>query len=279
LIGFLQRVFGYCLTGVTDARVFFVAYGQGHNGKTVTQETLAEIMGDYALRVSTETLMIKRDGSHPCEIAQLEGARFIYCSEAEEGQRLAESRIKDLTGGDKMAGRHLYKEWRQFDSTGKIWLATNHKPGIRGTDEAIWGRIKLIPFTVVIPPEERIPKSLLMETFMKEAPGILNWAVHGCRKWQETGLDVSKEVKAATEAYRREMDILGDFLSQCCVFEENAEIQAGVLHLAYSRWAEQNKEKSISQRELGVRLRERGFRDDKRGGKYFWQEIGLKDGG
>ena len=173
LISFLQRAVGYSLTGITSERVIFFLHGMGANGKSTFLGTIAAMMGDYAQRTPTETLLAKKENAIPNDIARLRGARFVYASETEDGKRLAESAIKDLTGGDTVSARFMRGEWFDFKPTFKLWVATNHKPVVRGTDSAIWDRIRLIPFTVTIPEDERdkhLPARLLAEL-----PGILAW--------------------------------------------------------------------------------------------------------
>jgi putative DNA primase/helicase len=275
LIEFLQRAFGYCLTGDTSERKIFIEWGTGANGKTVTNDAIALVLGDYAVRTPTETLLIKRnDGGIPNDVARLKGARFVYASEAEQGKRLAESLIKDISGGDKITARFLHKEFFEFYPEFKLWLGTNHKPIIRGTDSAIWDRIRLIPFTVRISDKERIPKTKLFEMFQNEIDGIFAWLVDGCLKWREAGLGMPEEVKAATSSYRNEMDMIQEFINDECIIGD--ALQAPVKHLfaAYERWADGNGEKSISKKMFGARLDEKGF-DSYRGRQGVRHRIGI----
>lgn len=280
LIRFLRRAFGYSLTGNTDERVLLIEQGSGANGKTTTNEVQAGVLGDYAVRTPTESLLVKREGSIPNDIAKLKGARFVYCSEAEEGKRLSESLLKDLTGGDTIAARFMRGEWFEFQPTFKIWLATNHKPVIRGTDNAIWERIRLIPFTVSIPEAERIPRREMMAHFEEELPGILSWMVQGCLDWQRSSLGTPQEVKEATGKYREEMDLIGEFIKDCCSVSKDAEGTAKELYEAFTSWLEKNGEKVISQRSFGGRLSERGYGQGRtttgaKPGAKKWIGIGL----
>lgn len=277
LISFVQVAAGYSLTGITDERAMFISHGTGANGKSTTHEVIAQMLGDYAVRTPTESILVKREGGIPNDLAALKGARFVFCSELEEGKRLAESLVKDLTGNDTISARFMRGEWFTFQPSFKLWLATNHKPIIRGTDNAIWSRIRLIPFTVQIPESDRIPRSRMMERLTPELPGILSWAVLGCADWVHYGLGMPDEVKEATEGYRGEMDILGGFINECCVVSENAQGTAKELYETYVKWAESNGEKSVSQRMFGLRLAERGFRQGRMtGGRIQWKGIGLE---
>lgn len=278
LIAFLRRALGYSLTGVTDERALFVAHGSGANGKSTTHEIFAQILGDYAVRTPTETILVRGEGRIPNDLAKLQGARFVYCSEVEEGKRLAESHIKDLTGNDTISARFMRGEWFEFQPSFKLWLATNHKPLIRGTDNAIWSRIHLIPYVVSIPEADRIPRSKMMERLTPELPGILAWAVRGCLNWVKSGLGTPDEVREATEAYRDEMDILGGFIKEYCVVSEKARSGAKELYSGYIKWATENGEKVVSQKEFGTRLGQRGFKNGRmiHGGRFGWAGIGLK---
>jgi putative DNA primase/helicase len=276
MISFLQLALGYSITGVTDERVLFISHGSGANGKTTTHEVIAQILGDYATRTPTESILVKREGSIPNDVAKLKGTRFVFCSEAEEGKRLAESMIKDLTGGDTISARFMRGEWFEFKPTFKIWLATNHKPIIRGTDNAIWDRIRLIPYIVSIPPGERVPQSRMMEKLTPELPGILSWLVHGCLDWRRYGLEAPQEVKEATSEYRGDMDTLGGFMHECCTLSQKYEVSAKELYDAYVKWADGNGEHPVSQRMFGSRLRDRGFiKERMTGGRLKWIGIGL----
>jgi putative DNA primase/helicase len=278
LIDFLQSAYGYSLTGNTDERKLFIQWGTGANGKTTSNEVINEVMGDYAVRTPTETLFIKHDGSIPNDVAKLNGARFVFCSEGEEGKKLAESLIKDITGGDTISARFMRAEWFEFEPTFKVWLATNHKPVIRGTDNAIWDRINLIPFNISIPESERIPRRELMGEFKEELPGILAWMVRGCLSWYKNGLQCPQEVREATSNYRSEMDIIGDFIENRCNVDPNLSVDAPVLYEKYIEWAGKNGIKyPLLKRAFIDRMLEKGFdRKKVRGNIYTWFGIDVK---
>jgi putative DNA primase/helicase len=180
LVGFLQRAIGYSLTGDTGEQVLFFLYGTGANGKSTLLETLRALLGDYAQQTDFTTLLERRGDGPRNDIAALQGARFVAAIEAAEGRRLAEGLVKQLTGGDAVSVRKLYSEPFTFRPEFKLWLAANHKPVIRGTDQAIWRRIRLVPFTIAIPEGERDHELGLK--LRAELPGILRWAVAGCQK-------------------------------------------------------------------------------------------------
>jgi putative DNA primase/helicase len=213
----------------------------------------------------------------PNDIARLKGARFVSASETEEGRRLAESLVKDLTGQDTISARFMRAEFFDFRPTHKLWLSTNHKPEIRGTDNAIWRRIRLVPWTVAIPPAERDRK--LPERLRSELPGILSWIVRGCLEWHRVGLRAPDEVRRATIEYRAEMDVLAGFLEECCVVDERGRSYSRELYAAYKRWSEDSGERPESQKRLAGRLSERGFLNDRdsRTGRKMWSGLSLKD--
>ncbi len=273
VIEFLQRAVGYSLTGDTSERCMFIAHGNGANGKSTFVETLAAALGDYSLTTPAETLMIKRDTGIPNDVARLRGARFVSASETEEGRRLAESLVKRLTGGtDQVSARFLHGEFFDFRPVGKFWLSTNHRPTIRGTDNAIWSRIRLIPFDVTIPSSEqdkRLPAKL-----KTELAGILAWAVAGCLAWQREGLDAPAEVEAAGEAYRTEQDQLAGWLAECCEQNPNAWTAA---RAAFDSFKDYAPDVRITQTEFGRRLREKDFAQAKQGNTRGWLGFRLLD--
>jgi putative DNA primase/helicase len=273
---FVQRAAGYSATGDTSEQCMFIHHGPGANGKSTFQETLAAVLGDYAMRTPTETLLVKRSGGVPNDVARLKGARFVTASETEEGRRLAESLVKDLTGQDTISARFMWAEWFDFKPTHALHLSTNHKPEIRGTDPAIWRRIRLIPWAVTIPPAEQDRK--LAEKLRGELPGILAWIVQGCLQWQREGLQAPEEVRQATKAYRAEMDVLAAFLADCCVRHEDEEAFAGELWGAWKRWCEETGEQQGTQKRFGGRLAERGFLNhrDSRTGRKVWSGLSLR---
>jgi putative DNA primase/helicase len=168
-------------------------------------------------------------------------------------------------------------EWFEFYPEFKIWLGTNHKPVIRGTDNAIWDRIRLIPFDVRIPESDRLSKTDILKMFEEEMPGILSWLVRGCLEWQQQGLRAPDAVLTATKEYRDEMDVIGDFVDGRCVLSETAMGTAKELYESYESWCDDNGEKTISKKLFGMKLSERGF-DKYRatGGIWTWLGVGIE---
>jgi putative DNA primase/helicase len=275
VIEFLQRAIGYSLTGDTTEQCLFVLWGGGSNGKSTLLTTAVGMLGEYAVSTRPETFMVKTGDTIPNDIAQLKGARLVIAVEAEAGHRLAEGLIKQATGGDRLTARFMRAEYFTFEPSFKIFLASNHRPTVRGTDHAIWRRIKLLPFSVTIPDDQQ--DRHLVDKLKAELPGILAWAVRGCLAWQAHGLDEPEEVRIATETYKSDMDVLGGFVRDCCVtFEPSAWVASGPLYQAYDAWCHANGERAVSKRAFGLRLIERGFSHTRTREERRWQGLRLR---
>jgi putative DNA primase/helicase len=258
-IDFVQKALGYCLTGDTSERVVFIAYGSGRNGKTTLSRLIMSILGDYAKRTPTETIMAKKheSGIPNHDLAPLVGVRFATVSETEEGRKLNVAKVKDMAGDEVMTARFLYQEEFNFRPQFKLWVSTNHKPIIPGNDQAIFDRFRMIPFTYRIP-EDQIDKTLEAQ-LAAEKSGILNWLIAGCLRWQKEGLRPPKEVTEATDTYRQEMDQIGNFLDEMCVEGAGYSVASGTLYAVYKKWCETNSEQPISGVWFGRNITERGF--------------------
>lgn len=275
LISFLQRAVGYSLTGDVSEQCLFIFFGSGANGKSSFLSTIGYLLGDYSQQTPTETLMVKTKGAIPNDVARLKGSRFITASEADAEHRLAESLIKQMTGGDTITARFLHREFFDFDPTHKIFLGTNHKPVIRGQDYAIWRRIRLVPFEITIPEKER--DKHLTGKLKQEIEGVLAWAVKGCLEWQRNGLGMPKEVSKATDEYKNEMDIINDFITERCVIGSDLKVATKDLYEAFKEWCERNGDRAIAKRTLATRLREKGYKPDRvdRAGTRGWKGLNL----
>lgn len=280
MIEFLRRSAGYTLTGITREQKLFFLYGTGSNGKTCFMTPLQKIMNDYHCSISTETLMSgsDRDGGKSAtpQLARLLNIRFAVASETDEGRRLSEALIKQMTGNDPITARHLHCEPFDFIPAFKLWMYGNHKPLIRGDDEGIWRRVCLIPFEVVIPDEEKdlnLPDKLLAEL-----DGIFAWMVRGCFEWQYLGLRPPEVVSIATKEYRTEMDSISNFIDSCCHIAEYASVWAKDIYAAYVKWCGDNGEVPKSQKSFGSSLKARGFVNENKSGRgVTWYGIGLAD--
>lgn len=269
LIGYVQRLLGYCLTGSVAAQVLPVFWGCGANGKSTLLNAVLGILGDdYAIPAAPGLLVARRSEQHSTELASLCGRRLAVSSETGEGNRLAEDRVKLLTGGDRLSVRRMREDFWEFSPSHKLVLCTNHRPVITGTDHAVWRRIHLVPFAVTIPEADQDKQ--LPEKLRSEASGILAWCVRGCMAWQREGLAPPQEVTSATQGYRAEQDILGGFLGECCVIGREYRCRAGDLYEAYRRWCERGGETAASQRRFGQAIVERdGIERHVSGGKWY----------
>ena len=265
---YIQKSIGYSLTGSNSEQCAYFLYGMGNNGKSTFLDTISDLLGSYSANAQPETIMMKKfgDGGALSDIARLKSARFVTSEEPTEGVRLNEGLLKQLTGGSKITCRFLYADEFEYTPEFKIWIATNHKPVIRGTDIGIWRRIKLIPFEVNIP-EERVDKNLKYK-LRKEFPQILRWAVDGCRMWMTEGIEEPDCVKNAVKEYKQEMDLLAGFIEQCVEIDYTTKdkVAAKDLFRAYSKWANDNNEYEMSSKkfftEIVKKLPEKG-RDSK----------------
>ncbi len=275
LQAYLQRMVGYCLTGVTSAHALFFLYGTGANGKSVFANVISTILGDYATTASMDTFVETRGDRHPTDLAGLRGARFVTAIETEQGRRLNESKVKAITGGDKISARFMRQDFFEFFPQFKPVIVGNHKPAIRNIDEAMKRRMHMIPFTVTIPPERRDGR--LTEKLLAERDGILAWAVLGCLAWQREGLNPPLCVQDATEEYFESEDALGRWLDERCVRTANAKSLTSELFTDWKQWAEASGEFIGSQRRFSDLLITRGLEKWRNSmGVRGFQGIGLK---
>jgi putative DNA primase/helicase len=232
------------------------------------------ILGDYAITTFAETFMKRSNDSLTNDIARLRGTRFVTTTESEQGRRLSEHLIKQATGNDLMTARFLYGEHFNFLPTFKIFMATNHKPVIRGTDHGIWRRIKLIPFTTTIT-DDKMDKHL-EQKLLEEKSGILNWLIEGVLRWRKEGLNTPSVVLNATDEYRGEMDVIGNFIREQCVQKPEMSIRARELFHAYQDWCDENNEQATSERMFGVRMKELGMTQKRAADARYWEGLGLQ---
>lgn len=278
LIDWMQRFCGYLLTGSTQEQIFLFCFGHGANGKSVFIEVLKHIIGDYSRAIASETLSeSKRDaGGATPDLAALIGARLVICSETEDNTALAESLVKSLVSGDSMAVRHLYGAPIQFTPNFKLVMAGNHKPIVRGNDNGIWRRVRLVPFNRTFAPDERDP--LLLTKLRAETPHILAWMVQGCIDWQRVGLSATPAtIRQATDAYQVDQDLTGTWLNECTTADKMAETSSTDLYANYKLWSLENGLRPASAVSLGRRLGERGYIVRQSSGKRIWCGLSLTE--
>ncbi|MBD3334438.1 MAG: hypothetical protein GF355_02890 [Candidatus Eisenbacteria bacterium] len=262
LRAFLRRAVGYSLTGCTDEERLLFVHGQQATGKSTFLEAVKATFGDYGKRANFESLLAQRNGGGPRnDIARLHGSRLVVSLEMDDGRRLAEGLVKQLTGGDTVAARFLYQEAFEFKPQFKLWLAANSKPRIRDDDGATWRRILRVPFEEEIPEGERDPKvKATLSNPATAGPAILAWALRGCMEWQERRLDPPEAVRLATADYRAEMHPLRGWLEDCCEIDGDAWTSSADAWASYHRYAP----RGLSQQKFTSRLKEERFIPERR---------------
>lgn len=267
---FLQKYFGYALSGDTSAQCLVLLHGTGSNGKSTLMDTFNYVMGDYAMNVPFASLLYderKRGGEASPDLARLPGARMVCASEPEVGARFSESLLKSLTGGEKITARHLNQDFFEFKPQFKLALAFNNKPSVRGQDDGIWRRLIMVPFEVVIPPEKRDRE--LPEKLRAEADAILGWLIDGAAIWLEEGLRPPQVIMDATQEYRVENDAVGQFIDNTTLRKQGSNITAKKLYGVYKQWCEENAINPMTQTGFGKRLSDRGIKKMRCGNVYY----------
>ena len=279
---YIQKCIGYSISGSNREQCAYFLYGMGNNGKSTFLDTIADLLGNYSANTQPETIMLQSrigssGGGANSDIARLKSARFVTSEEPTEGVRLNEGLLKQLTGGSRITCRFLYGDEFEYTPEFKIWIATNHKPVIRGTDFGIWRRIKLIPFEVNIP-KDKVDKNLKYK-LRHEFPQILAWAVEGCIKWQNEGIEEPECVRSATSEYKQEMDLIAGFVEQCVIidYEDNNRIMASDLFSVYSKWAKQNNEWEMSSKRFFMELAKKVPDKGRNGKGIYYSRIKLTD--
>lgn len=272
LIEFLRRAIGYTLTGATSEQYFLFLHGVGSNGKSKFVDTIEALLGDYVHRASAELFERRRDRNKDPELAELPGKRLILASETQEGSRLDERLIKDVTGGETLRGEAKYQAGFRFSPTAKIWISGNHKPAISGTDQGIWRRVRLLPFEARFKGKNRDPR--MGEKLKTELPGILRWAVLGCLDWQKDEMKIPQRVKLAVQEYRSDEDTVGRFVKDR--IEEAASeaiVSKSEVYEAYKEWSDEEGHRwPFTKARFTRRLKEQGFRDEEK----TWRGIRIK---
>lgn len=266
-MSYLQRVVGYTLTGLTDEQCLFFLYGSGANGKSVFLSIVRELLGgELARQTPSETLMVKKSSASN-DIARLQNVRAVVANEVEDGSLLAESLVKQMTGGEHLTARFHYQEFFEFMPKFKLFIAGNHKPVIRGRDNGIWRRVRLIPFETVFTKAQQDPS--LLRKLRAELPGILNWVIKGCIEWQKKGLAEPKVITDAVDTYRKEMDVLLAWQSDCCTVGPLLETKASEAYRSYKNWAEQNGYRPMANGNFGRDLATMFTRVPRKEGNFY----------
>lgn len=273
MVSFLQRAAGYSMTGRTDEQCLFILYGTGRNGKGTFVNTIRKVLGDYAQWTPISTFVGRRPDQQTNDLAALAGARMVLCAEPKAGAELDEAMIKLVTGGDTVTARFLNQEFFDYVPAFKAWMQTNHRPVIKGVDEGIWSRLRMVPFTVTIPKGERDP--LLGDKIAAELPAILRWCLEGLKEWRRIGLAPPKSVIDANEEYRSDMDILADFVTDKCVLGDGEHELNGMLYAGYVEWAKSSGLNPTSHKGFTRAMKLRGFVQSRDDGPKVWSGIRL----
>jgi putative DNA primase/helicase len=273
LIALIQRGLGYSLTGDTREQCAFLCWGHGSNGKSTFLEVLRRVFGSYAHNLPFSAFELNARASIPNDMASLVGKRFVTAIETSESVRLNEARIKALTGEDSITARFLHKEFFTFRPIGKVWLAFNHKPSVEDDSHGFWRRVRLIPFLASFKGDSIDDQ--LVSKLSSEGQGILAWGVRGCQAWRIQGLGLPASVREATEAYRVESDPLRDFIADCCVLNEDAQIEVRLLWLCYCDWAKNSAIRPLNRRQFTERVVRLGAKRSRMGHDRTWTWLGI----
>ncbi|RFU00644.1 DNA primase [Staphylococcus haemolyticus] len=268
LVRFVQRAVGYSLSGYTTEQVLFILYGNGRNGKSVFLDILNEIFGNYSTNIQPQAIMASKNQSDASpEIAKLDGARLVTTTEPNEGERFDEGLLKQLTGGDRVSARKLYENEFEFTPQFKLWMATNHKPYVRGRDDGIWRRFVIIPFDKQIPINE-IDRELTNK-LKRELPAIMKWCVDGFLEWQRIGLSEPAIIKEQRDEYRTEMDSISSFIEECCEIDYKYRVSASELFNAYDNWAKRNNQHKMTNVKFATEVLKKYERTTIKGKRYY----------
>lgn len=283
LIAYMQRALGYTMSGSTAEQCFFIAWGEaGNNGKSTILENFQRILGpDYAQMSDVKVITTQDSDNYVrSSLAALKSGRFVSMNEAEEGQRLSEALIKQLTGGDTVQACYKFKEPFTYIPAFKIWLRTNEKPIIRSVSDSIWRRIKMIPFLVPIPAHLRRSRDKIDVAIQQEAEGVLAWCVRGFQQWQEVGLADPTTVVEVTTGYKTDSDVVNGFMDECVIEREGSMIERTLLYQAFSEWSKRQGYKfTLTADSFGRRVARRlGNPPEKRiRGARVWIDLELTD--
>jgi putative DNA primase/helicase len=278
---FLQRAVGYTLFGDPREQVILMVNGPGGTGKSTFISVIQSILADYATTADFSTFLKKDrvNGGASDDVASLAGARLVSSIEVDQGQKLAEALVKQMTGGDMIRARHLYHSSFEFRPQFTLWLICNHAPGVNHDDDAMWRRILRLPFENVIPPEKRDKtlKATLTDLTIT-GPAVLAWAVQGCVAWFRDGLQVPSTVRLATDAYKATSNPLADFVDDACLLHEAGFTSAADLRHAYDSWCRENGEKAtLNRNQFTEALEDLGCRPKAKREGRGWQGVGLRD--
>jgi putative DNA primase/helicase len=258
LYNYLRRLVGYLLVADVSEQALHFLFGTGANGKSVFVEVLMRLLGDYAIAMSADVVVARRHGGIPNDVARLRGVRVAFINETSQGSRFDEAKLKDLTGGDTLSARFLHQEFFQFEPTHRIVIRGNHKPTISGTDDGMWRRLRLVPFTVSIPTEAQDRR--LLHKLESELPGILQWAIKGSLEWQRSGLNPPSIITEAVMHYREESDVLGRFIEEQCDQNRMLTVRSSHFYSSYKAFCDSAGDRAMPSKDLPGEMERRGYK-------------------
>lgn len=272
--GYLQRLAGYAATGRATENAFACLFGSGANGKSVLVDIIAGVLGDYAAP-GASSLVVETRNTHPTDVADLVGLRCVYVSETDGAAKLDATKVKSLTGGDRLKARFMRQDFFTFSPTHTLLLLTNHRPLVDASDDAIWRRIHLVPFDVVIP-EARRDRDLARRIVSEEGAGVLAWIVDGARDWYERGLDAPASIRDASAAYRYDEDVVQRWIEDRCLVGRGYYAPHTQLLASFQAYAKaEGEDKRITEREFRAALDRKGYPSKKSGGNRRREGIQL----
>lgn len=271
---YLARLCGYAAIGIVREHVLGVFWGPGANGKSVLAEVVSHVLGGYAKPGPSTLIVASGHQPHPTDVAVCVGSRLVIVHETQRGATFDASKVKLLTGGDKLTARHMRQDFFEFTPSHTLVMLSNYRPQADATDAALWRRVQLVPFDVVIPEDRR--DASLAQTIRNEASGVLRWIVEGALEWQRVGLAPPAVIREQTERYRASEDVIGAFLDESTVKLPAASVKAAELYAAFKKWCEANGQKAANNNTFGEELKARGFeRVDRNTGRVY-RGIGLR---
>jgi len=270
IVTYLQRAFGYTMTGLVDEEVLFFMFGFGANGKSVLANIIAGVMGDYAITANADLLAKKQSNANAArgDIARLSGARLVLANETRSEDVWDDQMIKTLASRERISARFNYGEAFDFFPTHKLWVRGNHQPGITDDGEGMWRRLHLIGFHYQVSEDDRI-SDLDRQILAEEAEGILKWMVDGALLWKRHGLNPPISIRQATAQYRKECDLVGEWMEDCCQIDPAAATLKAAAYRNHKGWVEKSGMRPITQKRLSRQLKERGFPETYQGGKAY----------
>ena len=275
---FVQRLMGSALAGKVREHILPILTGTGGNGKTTFTDAVTDALGDYAVQADPALLMASSHDSHPTGQAALQGCRLAICMETAEGRRLDAPTAKQLTGGDKITARYMRKDFFTFEPSHTILMITNHKPVVSGTDEALWRRLAVVPFSQVFTGDKAVKG--LTELLSAEPDAVLSWMIQGWIEYQAKGLGIPKAVRIATDTYKADSDAVGRYLGECVYRTSGGSVQSSsvmssVLFADWQKWCAVNVEDCCSQKAFSEELTRRGYQKVTSAGRHHWEGVML----